>query len=780
MKKKIVILYILILSVVANAQTNDGKVTLDWQNAPTPQFTFDLDRSTILQVLENPNTEISSLYSRLDNLHLRSYLRQGLNYQQMLRHYHNTLTTRNWRSFQKGDKLHLYTQRKNEFVVGIFLIVSSGIEVIVINMTGKIPPNEVGKILRNLDELGIDISELKNLGRLPDSAVALLDENETTTDPIKLENPKQTEEFSNSILTSWYYDRKPIDDFIIQNARDDEVTNIYRFLENGSGDLINVLPMLYKTLGSRRTVTIRTSEEGSKNVAILTVKERKRRKSISVLRSITINQTGTGRKIKSSTANLEIDEFFPNVATRFKASDAPIHEIRIIGNQRISEQDIRASLNNGPNNIERALKTLYKVMPYFSEIKLDVREISQRRIATITFTERLLSSNLYLGLRPPVSTGFNRVNEWEIGTGFQIGKPTELVPVWMWNVGDSLDTRTYNLYGRISRTTGNPKYHYRFGGRINWGEPYIWSIRLTGQLHRQTAIVAPYLFPNYNQGNAVSQRILGFPDLANYYLKQGSEISLSWSPILPTHSFNFTMTDESHQSLDKSSDWSLLQWVAKDLKSRSNPGITIGRIRSLTFKYTFSTQADYLGWHNTLLIENSNNAFGSDFDFTRAQLHLRYAFPFANHFFKTRLLLGLSDSSLPIQRQFAISGHDGLRGYPLYVPANESEEKDDPKPWYGYSQYAFMGDNGFLLNVEFHYRLSNLYNRTFFRNMFLVLFLDEGQVWNTSDDIFTFDPKADIGIGLQFHEADIFRFNVAKTLDSWQGYQISFGWMHSF
>ena len=52
---------------------------------------------------------------------------------------------------------------------------------------------------------------------------------------------------------------------------------------------------------------------------------------------MTVNRSGTHRKIKSTTSNLEIDELFPQGATRFKAANAPIHEIRIVGNS----EDIR-------------------------------------------------------------------------------------------------------------------------------------------------------------------------------------------------------------------------------------------------------------------------------------------------------------------------------------------------------------------------------------------------------------------------------------------------------
>ena len=762
MKYKIIILFLLLICITTSAQIDSGKVTFKWQNAPSPQFNFDLDRDTITEVMDNPSPEISSLFSYIDDLYLRSYHRKGLNYQQMLNYYNNRLTARGWSTYQRNEKLYLFTLRQNEFVVGIFVIVSSGEEVYLINITGTIPPKKVGNILKNLNQLGIDITELNILNQLPDSAVA-----PPPAETLKKEKSSASDTSIELPVLSWQYEKLPIDDFIIQNTQKNEETRIFKFLEKGSGDLENVLPMIIKSLPSHRTVSVKITEENGENIAILTIKNRKSSKSVSVLRSITLNRNGTHRRIKATTANLEIDELFPHGATRFKAANAPIHEIRIVGNQKVSEQNIRRHLNNGSENIEQALKTLFKVMPYFSEIKLRVKEENYSRIATITFEEKPLSSNVYLGLRPPLFLGFNRVNDWEFGTGFQIGKPTELGPLWQWSVQNLLDTRAYNLFGRISTTLGNPKFHYRLGGRINWGEPYLWKIGLTGQVHRQTDVVAPELFPSTMHGFFAFQRVLGYPGLANYYLRKGFEVQLEWSPSLPEHTFNLSMVAESHESLQKSTDWNIARWVSKHTEARGNPEITHGCLHSFTFKYNFNTQQEYLGWYNTMSVEHSNTAFGSDFDFTRLQIHLRYAFPLDKNRIRTRLLFGISTNSLPEQRQFAISGLDGLRGYPLYEPDTSAK-------------YAFMGDSGFLLNIEYHYRLLNLINRDFFKNLFLVLFLDEGQVWDTSDLSFSFDPKADVGIGLQFQEAGIFRFNIAKTLDSWQGYNTTFEWNYSF
>lgn len=781
MKYMTIILCILLLCLPVAAQENDGRVNFKWHNSPSPQSKFDLDQNTITDLLEEPSDDLLSLYRTVDNLYLGSYHRQGLNYEPMLTYYKNRLKARGWNIYQKNESLIIFTLRPKDFVTGIFVIVNSGNDVFLINILGKITSKRVIDLLRNLKLLGIDIPQLNKLTQLPESVIAPPSETKENSITQKSDTiPDIDESDFAPLISTWLYEGLPIDDFIVRNTKGNEIDTIFKFLENGSGDIEYVLPLINNSLNINRKITLRMTEEQGNNIAVLSVENRKRTKSVSVLRSLTITSAGASKKIKASTTKLDIDDLFPQAATRFRAGNAPIHEIRIEGNKKIQEKDILQTLNNGSENIERALTTLFKVMPYFKEIKLQVNEENFSRVATITVSEKVLSSTTYLGLRPPLFIGFNRVNDWEFGTGFQTGKPTTVGPLWIWEVKDTLDTQTYNLYGKISYTLGNPHYHYDAGGRINWGKPYFWHIGLTANVHRLTDIVAPELFPDYNDAVSDVRHVLGYTDLRNYYLREGFEVGLRWSPLLPIHSFKLGFNAESHESLQKSTDWQMLQWAFPDMKSRNNPDIDEGRLHSLTFRYDFNTRADFQGWHNTFLVEHSNTALGSDFDYTRAQWHLRYAFPLNDHRIRTRMLFGFSDKSLPIQRQFAISGLGGLRGYSLYVPADETEKEASSKPWYGYSQYAFMGDRGFLLNIEFHYRLKNLTRLNFFEYTYLIFFIDEGQVWNVSDSAFTFDPKADVGIGFQLGEAGQIRFNVAKTLDSWEGYHFSFSWYNGF
>ena len=105
-------------------------------------------------------------------------------------------------------------------------------------------------------------------------------------------------------------------------------------------------------------------------------------------------------------------------ATRFWARDVPIHEVRIRGNRKVPEARIRQTLDNASPDIDKALRTLFKVMPHFEEVRLQVDETDAKYIATITVDEKPLSTDVYLGFNPLITSGFNRVTDWEGGTRF--------------------------------------------------------------------------------------------------------------------------------------------------------------------------------------------------------------------------------------------------------------------------------------------------------------------------------------------------------------------------
>ena len=825
---KALLALLLLMSPTVQSQSNNGTVAFDCPHLPSSEFHFDLDRRVIALVMEDPTSNIAPLFNSINNLQLRSYRSRSVNLKEVVQYYGETLKERGWNTLGhpiqddvEKDNLHLYTLQGNETIQGVFAVVKSSDDVYLINIVGEIPRKQLGGLLLNLHQLGIEIPELmsvkpRDLEILPPPPLPTSEVVKPMPEPMEAETSKQKRPDSTDTVedtlplketpkptTSWHwnFDGAQIHDIQIQGVNGIDSSNIMKVLENGSGDIVEVMPILTSVLlNSSKKASLRVEEDGAKNVAMITVTDIPITRTISVLKSLNISGSRGDQVHKSSLDKLVSEKLTDAQAiissTRFRAGNAPIHEIRIQGNQKISETQIQQALENSSEDLEQALKTLYKAMPYFEEVNLQVKEENSKYIATITVDEKPLSTNAYLGLNPPLRLGFNRVTSWEIGTGFELGKRKEVGPLWTWSIRNSENNYTPKLFGKVSYAFGNPSLHYRVGSSVDWGNPYIWNLGLTAQIHRLIDVVAPELFPNYNNPLPIFQRIIGTPDLQNYYLRQGAEIALQWSPVMPTHFFKLAMLAESHSSLQRSTDWFVANWTSK-LRVRENPPIIPGQLRSLTFQYDLNNITNSVGWHNTLFIEHSNAVVGSDFDFTRLQLHFRYAFRLKNNRIRTRFLFGFSDSTLPIQRQFVIGGMAGLRGYPWYKQESESEGLISYKSGHTSSPYAFAGDRGFLLNVEYHHRLSNLLDWRIFKNAFAIVFLDEGQVWNVSGPKYTFDPKGNIGIGLQFgkdnsvvvvnvpgvhsgRDDSIFRINIAKAFESGTGIQVTTVWSKSF
>ena len=516
---------------------------------------------------------------------------------------------------------------------------------------------------------------------------------------------------------------EPIHEIRIQGNQQFTEAQIRTALENGPENIVKAIASL--PLPDLNRVILEIKDDGARRVATIIV------------------VTQPDERISPTTPT-----------TWFRTAEGgPIHEIRIRGNKKITEEEIRAGLEYGPEDISKAIDNLTDFLPYFSRVTLEYANDATKSVAIITVTEKALSSDYYL--RPAPLIRFNRVTGWSLATRLELGKRWQMGPLWMWRIPNSVRAYMPKLFGEVGYGFGNRDLNYRVGGDIIWGEPDISTLGVSAHIYRATNVIAPDLLPYYNNLSTAWANLCGNPQLHNYYLSEGVEVSFRWEPVAPTHSLKLTMRAESHESLQKTTDWHLFNWSSK-LEARENPPIIPGRLRSVALRYDLNTRRDSnLGWHNTLLVEHSHPAVGSHFDFTRFQLQLRYTVLRGNNLIRTRLALGGATGTLPIQRQFVLGGLGTLNGYP---------------------PYAFAGDYGALLNMEYLYRLSNLHHWGFLKETFVVLFLDQGQVWNTSDKPYRFDPKADVGIGLQFDEDYIFRYYVSKSLESGRGVQFVATW----
>ena len=801
-------LSLLILSGTANAQPQNGLVPFDYPHEPFVEFRFDLDRSMIALVMEDADSHTVSLFNTLAHLHLRTY--KARHFDKMLDHYGTNLKIRGWSALEKSANCHLYTLTQSETVISLFIIVksekavyqhnidASGEALYLMNIDGRLAPKQISELVGNLNQVGIDIPELSTFGaqrnttstsillRMPEGDPiheVQIQANQTTIEPqirtvleegpdeiiaamatlrsklpdiqtltvrIDAEGGKRVatiivtaEPDTGSLPTSSIThsdetaqgqisptrfrtsEGEPIHEVRIQGNQKISEAEIQTALENGPEDIVKAIA--YLPLPDLNRVIVEIKDDGTRRIATI----------------IVIAQPDTGRLRPSSPTGL------------WTAARDPIHEVRIQGNQTINEAEIQAALENGPEEIEKAIDSLEDALPYFSRVSLQFENDGTKRIVVITVVERRLSSAYYLHPAPLVR--FNRVTGWLLGAHLEAGKRRQIGPLWMWNIPSSVTAYLPKLFGEVGYGFGNRDLNYRVGGDMIWSQSGVSSLGVSAQIHRATTAVAPELFPHYD---SVSDAFwaLGFH---NYYLSRGVETSFRWEPVVPTHSLKLTMRAESHESLQKTTDWQFGNWGSES-EAEENPPITPGQLRSATFRYDLNTRQNRnVGWYNTLLVEHSNPVVGSDFDFTRFQLQLRYAAPRGDDLIRTRLVLGTATSALPIQRQFFIGGRGTLSGYPLY---------------------AFAGDYVALLNLEYFYRLPNPYDWKWFNNLktFVVLFLDQGQVWNMSDKPYRFDPKTSVGMGLQLGQESPLRFNLSKPLESERRVQLDLMWYSSF
>ena len=479
---------------------------------------------------------------------------------------------------------------------------------------------------------------------------------------------------------------------------------------------------------------------------------------------------------------LRLDEQSSSAPTRFRTADGfPIHEVQVQGNQKIGTSEIMSALEAGDENIEKAVETLRETMRSDLEsVQTSIQEENEKRTAVITVKERSASpSSGTLEANPMLR--FNRVTGWRLGSRLKIGLPGTRISERMSSSG---------IFGHVNYGFGNRSVDYNVGmdtrpfftyaqfktqgGTRQISDRWYHELGINARVHQTTAPITPdFITTDRISGPfALLYSLFGGEDLYDYYLKRGFEIGFRWNtlqhwraPVFPfSHNFTLTLLAETHESLQKSTDWNLFNWRST-IKARENPIINPGRVRSVMFRYGWRNLRNRLGWYNTFSVEHSSSAFGSDFDFTRYQFQLRYTHPFGRHWVRTRAISSFSSTSLPIQRQFTIGGPGLLNGYPLY---------------------AFAGDNGYLFNIEYLYHLPPV---AFWRNirynfgsdLFLVFFFDTGQVWNATDDTYTFVPKSDAGIGLQYGENNsILRLNIAQAFESEQRVRFNLLWFYSF
>ncbi|MCG9128720.1 DUF4252 domain-containing protein [Candidatus Poribacteria bacterium] len=413
---------------------------------------------------------------------------------------------------------------------------------------------------------------------------------------------------------------------------------------------------------------------------------------------------------------------------------------------------------------------------------LDALEKDKHSVPLVLAKDKNVSKTNRDYLRFVNTSGLNPVDGILLGGGFEIGSRWNSDPFFFDRSGETIRRNVNNgtipidmnddfsmrsqlgikpfLFGSMSFATKADAPNYRLGGGVKLGKNA--NLTYTTQIHRLTSARDRDLLVT---GSEQFLRAFIDTDFQDYYTRQGGVMALQWQNPTLKHTFGLTLLLEEHASIFRKTD-SYFRIGSEsynlDRSDRANALIYDGNMHSLCLKYDFDTREDTKvrydlrnrannnEWYNTILIEHSNSEIGSTYDFTRFIIHLRNYHPIGENRIDTRLKIGIAatESSLPYQRQFVLGGIGTLRGYSLY---------------------EFVGNHGFLLNLEYLHNLSD--------GFFIVPFVDIGQAWENLEDIKNVHPMVNLGIGFQW---GIFRLNFARPIEKDRGYQASFKWSRTF
>ena len=158
----------------------------------------------------------------------------------------------------------------------------------------------------------------------------------------------------------------PIHEVQIQANRTTIESQIRTVLENGPHEIIAAMTTLRSKLPAIQTLTVRIDAQGDKRIATMVV-------------TAELDTDGS-----STTPTAHSDELTQEQAppTRFQTSEGkPIHEIHIQGNQKIIAAEIQTALENGPEDIVKAIASL--PLPDFNRVVVEIKGDDTRRVATI-------------------------------------------------------------------------------------------------------------------------------------------------------------------------------------------------------------------------------------------------------------------------------------------------------------------------------------------------------------------------------------------------------------
>ena len=426
-----------------------------------------------------------------------------------------------------------------------------------------------------------------------------------------------------------------------------------------------------------------------------------------------------------------------------------LDDIRFSGNHRITRTELTDALGFkqgdayskqiGTKHLNQMRAKLNRNSLYFKSIKSwGVKREGDRNVLSIEIEER---SRLKVNWLPIFD--FNRVHGLILGGG----------------AGISTREADAQIYGGISNGLSSKIWNYQLGAEKTLFD----ALTIGGRVYQQTDANR---YAGWSEGGEfLGAFFLGSTSL-DYYQRKGYRAQVKGKL---TRSMDITLevTDEDHEILFKSTDWSLFN---KDVLKRGNLRINEGHFRSVTVGYNFNSLKDSApirsgfslpgtrqtqnyrakhGWRGNFSVEYADKRLDSAFDFNLYHLTIvRYNQLRSNHNLDFRLEGAFSDGPLPRQRLLYLGGVGTLHGYDFK---------------------EFIGDNTLLFNVEYriHFGKIRYLDESEGPVGAVTAFLDTGGAWFHDEDP-NFDRfNASVGVGVSLFIGDpsfVLGIEIARAL----------------
>jgi len=328
--------------------------------------------------------------------------------------------------------------------------------------------------------------------------------------------------------------------------------------------------------------------------------------------------------------------------------------------------------------------------------------------------------------RTTLVADYNRVDRVRLGIGFQSQVPGMLYPRFGARIAYAFG-RKRGLYGvQLEQPLFPP-------GRIALG---VSAVRKTD--HNELQQVEDY-------ENSLAL-LFARQDYRDYFEREGFGAYLSWRvPDFSTISVH--LRKDEYRSLPLHGGTRSFFNRQRDL--RDNPAIDEGEAHTVAFRLegmARRTRRTRAGFYHWIDLERTDHGLGGDFEYTRLLADLRTVVRLSPATSMTMRLVGghTRDGVLPMQKEFALGGVDGLRGRNFAT---------------------FRGNQMAMAQAEYTAGLWGVHSGLFEGGLHAIVFVDAGNAWSDDGkwDIRRQRFKVDGGLGLSTSE-DNLRVYVAKNL----------------